>query len=108
MDASTFVFKIKADFLGSLAHPMRLRIIEALKKRERSVSELVAELQVPQPSVSKHLAILRQAGIVETQQRGKAVFYRIGDTGIFGILRPVTVFLKKQMKRSQKMLDQLA
>ena len=57
------VFKIKADFLKALAHPVRLQLIERLKSGEASVGRLVQELGVEQSSLSRHLGVLRELGV---------------------------------------------
>src|SRR5579885_3580505 len=101
------VFKIKADFLKALAHPIRLGIIEHLKDKESSVGDMVKALAVEQSSLSKHLAILRQAGIVGSRQEGVTVFCSIRDKEIFSILRPISEILRKKLKESQEVLARL-
>lgn len=102
------VFKIKADFLKALAHPIRLAIIEHLKSKEASVGEIGKELAVEQSSLSKHLAILRQAGILGSRQEGVTVYYSIRDREIFSVLRPIAEILRKRLQESQKVLEHLA
>lgn len=101
------VFKIKADFLGALSHPVRLAVIEELKNGESSVSRLVERLQVEQSSLSKHLAILRAAGILVSRPRKTTVLYSIRDRKIFQVLRPIAQILRKRMEESQAVLANL-
>ena len=101
------VFKIKADFLKSLAHPLRLQIIEHLKDKEASVGEMVKAIGVEQSGLSKHLSILRTAGIVSSRQEKAAVFYSIRDGDIFHVLRPIAEILRKKLKESQSVLAHL-
>ena len=54
-----------AAYFHAMAHPVRMRIVLALANRELAVRDLVNEMALPQPVVSRHLAILRQAGIAE-------------------------------------------
>ena len=100
-------FKIKADFLKGLAHPVRLQIIEYLKSGEASVGKLVQALGVKQSNLSRHLATLRELGILETRQEKTSVFYAIHDHDIFKILRPIAEMLRKKMKKSEKILQSL-
>lgn len=102
-----FVFKIKADFLRALAHPMRLKIIEHLKSGQKSVGQMVKSLEVEQSSLSKHLAILKQAGILNSRQVKVTVYYSIRDKGIFDVLRPISLFLRKKLRESQDILSHL-
>lgn len=70
-------FKEQARILKALAHPGRLLIVDELSRGERCVCELAALLGVEMPTASRHLAQLRQAGIVEDDKRGVQVFYRL-------------------------------
>ena len=59
----------------ALAEPSRRRILDLLRDRERSVSDLVERLDLSQPGVSKHLKVLREAGLVAVRPDGKRRFY---------------------------------
>ncbi len=65
------------DTLTALAERNRLRIVEALRRGPKSVSELVEELRLPQPLVSKHLRVLRQAHIVKVRPRAQQRLYEL-------------------------------
>lgn len=66
-----------ATLLKAMADETRLRLLEILLVREKCVNGLVEELRCPQPHVSHHLRILREAGLVEGLRKGKQVCYRI-------------------------------
>ncbi len=66
-----------AVILRAVGDPTRLTILESLLTQEKCVSDLVTELNRPQPYISHHLRILRQAGLIEGQRDGKQVCYRI-------------------------------
>ena len=101
------VFKIKADFLKALAHPIRLEIIEYLKNKEASVGEMAKELVVEQSGLSKHLAILRQAGILTSRQEKVTVYYSVRDRDIFQVLRPIAEILRKKLNEGNEVLAHL-
>ena len=61
----------------AMAEPNRRRILELLGEGERPVSDLVGQLQISQPAVSKHLRILRQAGLVEVRSQAQRRLYRV-------------------------------
>jgi DNA-binding transcriptional ArsR family regulator len=63
--------------LQALAEPHRLEILELLREGERPVGELVGELGASQPTVSKHLRVLRNAGLVEVRVDAQRRLYRI-------------------------------
>ncbi len=60
-----------------LAEPNRRRILDLLRAGERPVNELVHELHVTQPAVSKHLRVLRQAGLVDVRSDAQRRLYRV-------------------------------
>jgi DNA-binding transcriptional ArsR family regulator len=66
-------------FFRVLGDPTRLRIVEALLERERTVSEIVELIGAPQSRVSNHLACLRWCRFVESERQGRTVVYRIAD-----------------------------
>jgi len=59
----------------ALAEPSRRHILDLLREGERSVSDLVAHLSLSQPGVSKHLKVLREAGLVDVRPEGKTRWY---------------------------------
>src|SRR5215213_9018720 len=66
-----------ASTFETLAEPRRREILDLLRDRERPVGELVEHLELAQPTVSKHLAILRQAGLVEVRADAQRRIYRL-------------------------------
>ncbi|MFP4027543.1 MAG: ArsR/SmtB family transcription factor [Candidatus Brocadiia bacterium] len=73
-DASDLVQMAKA-----LAHRSRIRALYALEGRELCVCQIVELLQLAPSTVSKHMSILRKAGLVVSQKRGRWVYYRLPD-----------------------------
>ncbi len=69
-----------ATVLKALADETRLRLLESLLVEEKCVTDLGRELRCPQPHISHHLRILRDAGLVEGLREGKQVCYRIAPT----------------------------
>jgi DNA-binding transcriptional ArsR family regulator len=62
---------------AALAEPSRRQILDLLRDGERSVSDLVARLKLSQPGVSKHLRVLREAGLVEVRPEGRHRWYAL-------------------------------
>jgi DNA-binding transcriptional ArsR family regulator len=62
---------------AALAEPHRRRILDLLRERDRSVGELVARLDLTQPGVSKHLRVLRDAGLVAARPHGRQRRYAL-------------------------------
>jgi ArsR family transcriptional regulator len=70
-------YKEQARVLKALANETRLRIVHRLGSGQCSVGEMVRTLKVDQSTVSKHLAVLRNIGVVEDQRHGNKVVYRL-------------------------------
>lgn len=68
-----------------LAEPMRRQILDLLRERERSVGELVEELPISQPGVSRHLRILRDAGVVYARVDAQRRWYGVEAESLRGI-----------------------
>ena len=65
------------ELLSALAEPTRRRIADALRVRDSSVSELVELIGMSQPAISKHLRVLREAGVVSVRVRAQQRIYRL-------------------------------
>lgn len=100
-------YKIKADFLKTLAHPLRLQILEFLKNKEENVGNIAKKLNIPQSSLSRHLLALREAGILRSKQQGTVIYYNIEDKGIFQVLRPIAELLRKKLEKTATVLNSL-
>ena len=108
MAGEELVFKIKADLLKSLGHPSRLAILEYLKAKEASVGEMVLKLGIEQSGLSKHLSILKQAGILSSRQEKATVFYSVRDRDIFIVLRMISEILMKKLREGEYVLQGLS
>ncbi|MBM4328424.1 MAG: winged helix-turn-helix transcriptional regulator [Deltaproteobacteria bacterium] len=69
--------RLKAEVFKAMGHPLRLGVIEFLHQGERCVCEIVEHVGTGMPNVSKHLAILKKAGIVTDRRDGLKMMYRL-------------------------------
>ena len=97
----------KAEFFKALAHPIRIRVLEVLVRRERSVQELQQALGLDQPTVSQHLSVLRSKRIVETRKEGTVVRYTAPDPLLRQLLEVARRIFDKQLIGTQSMLREL-
>jgi len=74
---STTRYEAKAVIVKAMAHPTRVLIIEELSKQEHCVCELTEMIGDDVSTVSKHLAVLKNAGIVKDEKRNQMVFYHL-------------------------------
>ena len=84
--------------LKAMAHPSRLFIIEELEKEERCVCDLTAMIGADVSTVSKHLSVLKQAGLVVDDRRGNQVFYRLQVPCILNFFGCVESVLETQAR----------
>jgi DNA-binding transcriptional ArsR family regulator len=85
------VFAAVARYFGLLSEPTRLRILHAICQSELSVSAIVAATGATQTNVSRHLALMHQAGVVSRRRDGSTVFYGVADPEFVSICRSVCV-----------------
>ena len=88
----------RAKVLKAMAHPSRLFIIEQLEKGECCVCDLTEMIGADVSTVSKHLSVLRQAGIVVDDKRGNQVFYSLRVPCILNFFGCVESVLESQVK----------
>lgn len=79
MPQQMLVAKMLAEKLSTIAHPLRIRIIEALGARNSDVNSLAEKLKIRQSTLSQHLSLLRANGIVEAQREGRTVRYSLSN-----------------------------
>jgi DNA-binding transcriptional ArsR family regulator len=95
-----------ADRLKAMADPMRLRILHVLQDGERCVNDILGIVGGSQANVSKHLSVLRRAGLVECRREGVNMFYRIEDPTVFAICATVCDSLERQVKAEKREIEQ--
>ena len=86
-------YDLETQALKAIAHPMRLRILNALREGEECVCHLTALLGQRQAYVSQQLMFLRQAGILQDRKEGWRVYYRITNPQILNVLEALNVFV---------------
>lgn len=97
------IYRLKAELCKNFADPKRLMIIDQLRSGERSVGELAENIKVKQSVVSRHLALLRQSGIVYTRREGTTVFYRLSDPKIYETCEMMHEILLRQIENNRKL-----
>jgi DNA-binding transcriptional ArsR family regulator len=91
-DASLSSILEKASaYFSLLSEPSRLRIIQAICHRECSVQQIVEQTGLPQPNVSRHLALLHRSGVLSRKRVGTSVFYQVSDATITELCRIVCI-----------------
>ncbi|MDO8567596.1 MAG: metalloregulator ArsR/SmtB family transcription factor [Dehalococcoidales bacterium] len=81
------IYRLHAAFCKNLADANRLLIIDILGDGELPVGEIAQKLVLPQSNVSKHLALMRERGLVVTRREGANIYYRLSDARISEAIR---------------------
>jgi len=76
------IIALEAEFCAAISDPTRIFILYALSENPLNVTELTNELGIPQPTTSRHLKVLRERGLVETERQGTVIIYRLADQRI--------------------------
>ena len=96
-----------ADAFNAVAEPRRRQILDVLAAGERPVNDLVAQLGLAQPLVSKHLRVLRQVGLVEVRDEGRQRMYRVNGQPLKPIHDWVMDFERTWSQRFDRLDDVL-
>lgn len=94
----------------ALADPSRRAIFESLTRGEAAVKDLTARFDISQPAVSQHLAILKDAGLVNARRAGRSVYYRVEPRGLQPLvdwLAQHRAFWSERLERLDQLLEKL-
>ena len=98
------VYEARAKIFKALAHPTRLWMVEQLVEGERCVCEFVEQVDADFSTISKHLAVLKQAGIVADEKRGKQVYYSLKVPCVLNFMNCVESVIESQVKAQVALL----
>lgn len=102
-----FLTKEMAEFLGVLAHPHRVRIVQELRNGEMDVNGLQAILEISHSRVSQHLSVLRSHRIVTERRDGRHVYYRLVQVKLAQWLHDGLNFLQEESAHQSEVQDAL-
>lgn len=97
----------RAGILRALSHHTRVEILELLRSGEKCVCEIAPALDLDQPNVSQHLAILREQGLVVAERRGTWIYYRVAGRQIFKLIDLVDQILLNQLTKVKSRLKEV-
>ena len=75
-----------AECLKTLAHPVRLRMIQMLLMGEYAVGDLAEACEIPSHMASEHLGKMRDRGLLKSERRGRKIYYEVAEAGLRGIM----------------------
>lgn len=98
---------LHAHVCQALADPKRILILYALAEAPRYVSELAEKLDIPQPTVSRHLKVLRERSLVSTDREGSTVYYSLTDTRVIDALDLLRAVLSDSLAQQAQLMQAL-
>lgn len=99
--------QFKAEFFKALAHPLRIRILDELRRGEVSVNDLGSRLNVEQSNLSQQLAVLRTRNILAARKDGQNVYYSVRDPQLFDLLDVARKIFNNHLIDVKDLLSQL-
>lgn len=99
------ITRLHADFCSALADSRRLLLIYALHRGPKNVTELTEIIEASQPSVSRHMKILRERGLVRAQRQGTTVTYRLADERLIEALDLLRAVMRDRLTERAELID---
>ena len=93
------IFELQAEICRTLSHPARIAILHLLADEPREVGKLADAVGISQPNASKHLGVMRSAGLVEAVRDGRGSIYRLTDPGVIGACDVMADVMRRRLAR---------
>ena len=93
------IYELQADICRTLSHPARIAMLHLLADEPREVGRLAEAVGISQPNASKHLAVMRSAGLVEAVRDGRGSVYRLTDPGVIGACDVMADVMRRRLAR---------
>ena len=101
------IIQLQADFCAALSDPTRILILYALNETPRNVTELTNELGIPQPTISRHLKVLRERGLVLTERQGTVITYHLADQRVIQAMDLLRSAMRDRMTQQASIVNEL-
>ena len=102
------LYAMKAEIVKAAAHPIRLAVIDCLRDGERCVCEITKEVDAERSNVSRHLALMTKAGLLDNRKDGLMVLYKLRTPCILNFIECVDRCLTQNLKDSSVLLKSLS
>lgn len=101
------IYKMHAEVCKTLANPVRLKIINTLRTKKMSASDLLKIIKTNKVILSQHMAILTEKGVVKAERSGKNVFYQLSDPQIIKACDIMRKVLIKNLEKNKELLKKI-
>ena len=100
-------YEMKAEVIQAIAHPIRLAIVDYLADGEQCVCDIAEHVEAQRSNVSRHLAVMLRAGVVDCRKDGLRVLYSLRTPCISGFLTCVSNMLREQVRSQNELLQKI-
>lgn len=101
------LYKLHAEMCKVFSNPTRLEILNLLRDKEMSVTELIEKTKLSQANISQHLSIMRYKGIVTSTRKGKNIYYKLTNPKIIKAFDIIKEVLTEKLRRNGKIVKSL-
>lgn len=101
------IIQLEADFCAALSDPTRIFILYALNEGALNVTELTNELGLPQPTISRHLKVLRERGLVYTERQGTVITYHLLDQRVIQAMDLLRSAMRDRLTQRANLVTEL-
>jgi DNA-binding transcriptional ArsR family regulator len=101
------IIQLQADFCSALSDPTRLLILYALSDGPSNVTELTNELSTSQPTISRHLKVLRERGLVHTVRSGTTITYSLTDKRLIDAIDLMRAVMRDRIAYHANLIEEL-
>ena len=101
------ISQLEADFCSALSDPTRILILYALNEKPLNVTELTNELGLSQPTMSRHLKVLRERGLVQTVRTGTVITYHLSDPRLIQALDLLRNVMRERLTYQANLINEI-
>jgi DNA-binding transcriptional ArsR family regulator len=101
------IMQLEADFCAALSDPTRIFILYALNERPLNVTELTNELGLPQPTISRHLKVLRERGLVYPERQRTVITYHLTDQRVIQAMDLLRSAMRDRLTQRANLVTEL-
>ena len=98
------LYKLHAEMCKVFSNPIRLEILNLLRDREMSVTEIIDKSKLSQANISQHLSIMKSRGIVVSEREGKMIYYKLSNPKIIKAFDIIKEVLTERLEKNRKIL----
>lgn len=102
------ISQLEADFCFALSDPTRILMLYALNEKPLNVTELTSDLNIPQPTTSRHLKVLRERGLVQSVRQGTTLTYHLTDPRLIQALDLLRSVMRDRLTQQANLIKELA